>query len=417
MLLFLVALIVSAVFHSATPIWSYLTTDAPQVVGIFDDTIIVGFYGLYHNGHTDVRTEGIDASTGRRLWRRKDTIPTFGGAPILAVKSAVERIDFRTGKASWRSAKLCKTPNVTPTNAIVSHDRVYVACNDGEIFALQFSNGRLVASADPIHVARIVSIIPLASDRLTVTGYEDISMGNVSAILDGKTFSPVLAASADSSYLAFNGDEVIAADTCCRGEHEDNWPATIRRFSLLSGKQISSSDLHPYQPSLPNDKSQPGGGTLLLNGTRLFVSTHSALFQYDIRKLSARPRTLFDNIAGPATIVENRYMVLIDKAIGARRVRIFDARSKPARVVWSDDSENWSHQDWNPEMGAVLGLSTQSERRAAIVRLSDMTLWQTDGSCWLVQASTQHLVLTYCPGSGRPIPAPPSRFQMYRLQN
>lgn len=417
MLLFLAALIVSGVFHSATPTWSYLTTDAPQVVGIFDGTIIVGFYGLYHNGHTDVRTEGIDASTGRRLWRRKDTIPTFGGSPILAVRSAVERIDFRTGKASWRSAKLCKTPNATPTNATVSDDRVYVACNDGEIFALQFSDGRLIAYADALDVSRIVSIIPLASDRLSVTGYADISMANVSAILDGKTLSSVLAANADFSYLALNGDEVIAADTCCRGQHEDNWPATIRRFSLLNGKQVSSTDLHPYQPSLPNDKSLPGGGTLLLNGTRLYVSTHSALFQYDIGKLSARPRVLFGNLAFPATIVENRYMVLVDKAIGSLRVRIFDARSKPARVVWSDDSENWSRQDWTPEMGAVLGLSTQGERRAAVVRLRDMTLWQTDGSCWLVQASTRHLVLTYCPGSGKPIPAPPSRFQMYRLQN
>ncbi len=386
--------------HYASSVWSYTTTDAPQVTGIYHDTVIVGFYGLYHNGHTDVRTEGLDASTGKLLWRRKNAAPARGGAPFLLFGRTVERIDVRTGKQMWRSAKLCDT-DASSTTAALLGERVYIGCASGDMFALQSSTGRVLASAQPITM-HIVDIVPLALGTLRVSGTDADS--SRSAIVDEKTLSTILAEAPDLSFLGYDGGTILTADTCCRGQHEDNWPAKIRRFSRLTGKQLSSADLHPYQPSLPMDKSQPGGGTLVLAGQDFTSRRILHFFNIDIRKLSARPRILYDNlVGGTSSVIENRYFVLRN---AAGRVSLFDTRS--GRIAWSDDSETGAVSSGLQSLEQSLGLATAktaSSRNRSSERHDDVA---DQRHCWLIQASTERLVLTYCPGPGGTGPVRPS---------
>jgi hypothetical protein len=291
---------------------------------------------------------------------------------------------------------------------------VYAGCNDGEIFALQASTGRIVASAHPIDVTTLDSIVPLAHGTLGVTGYADISMIHHSVILKRETLSTVLALPPDVSYLAYRGDEMVAASTCCRGRHNDTWPATIQRFSLSTGRLLSSVDLHPQQPRLPSDGAQPGAGTVLLVGNHLYVATRSALFLYDLAHLSARPRLVYGNLfGGPTTLIENRYLFLHEGTRGVvSRVALLDAYASPAREAWTD-SVAWMLQPWTPELGPTLEVTPTTQNRSAmVIRLKDMALRRIDGDCML-QTSNDRFVFTYCPSTD---PARPPRLQMYEFR-
>ena len=397
--------------RGASPLWSSTLAAGPHAIGVYENTVLVELYQA--NGHPDVRTAGLDALTGKILWQRDDATATLGGPPFLAVRNAVERINVRTGATRWRSPPLCKAPQAIPTNAMMTGGSVYAGCNDGEIFALQASTGRILASAHPIDVTTLDSLVPLAHGTLGVWGYQDISMVHRTAILKRETLSTILALPPDASYLAYRGDEMVAASTCCRGLHNDTWPATIQRFSRSTGKLLSSVDLHPHRPGLPSDEAQPGAGTVFLVGNRLYVATHSALFLYDLAHVRARPRLVYGNlIGGPATFIENRYLFLNEGTRGAvSRVALLDAYASPAREAWTN-SVVWMPQPWTPELGPTLEVtSTTHNRTAMVIRLRDMALLRIDSDCML-QTSNDRFALTYCPSTD---PARRPRLQMYEF--
>jgi hypothetical protein len=395
--------------RGASALWSSTIAAGPHAVGVYENTVLVELYQA--SGHPEVRTEGLDALTGKILWQRDYATATLGGPPFLAVRNAVERINVRTGATRWRSSPLCKAPHAIPTNAMMTVGIVYAGCNDGEIFALQASTGRILASAQPIDVTTLDSLVPLAYGTLGVSGYQDISMVHRRAILKRETLSAVLALPPDVSYVAYRGDEMVAASTCCRGLHTDTWPATIQRYSLSTGKLLSSVDLHPQLPALPSE-AQPGAGTVLLVGNHLYVATHSALFLYDLAHLSAPPRLVYGNLLG-ATLIDNRYFFLNEGTGGvASRVVLLDASARPAREAWTH-SGAWLPQPWTPELGPTLEVtSTTHKRTAMVLRLRDMALFQIDSDCML-QTSNDRFAFTYCPSTD---PARPPRLQMYALR-
>jgi len=397
------------------PAWTLALTDSPGMVGIYRDVAIVELYGSSRDGHTEVRTEGIDASTGRILWRQKNASLAFGTIPFLVFRTTVERIDARSGARAWRSAPLCKTRNATPTKVTALRDRIYVGCTSGEIFALESNTGRVLSSAYPIKVDGLDSIHSLAFDTLSVSGHANVGGDIVtrSAILKAGSLSTVLSLGDDVSYLAYDKGDVVAADRCCRGLREDNSPVTISRFSLRTGKRVASVDLHPYQPSLPPDKSLPGAGTVLLVGSKLYVCTHSALFLYDLRDLRARPRLLYGNLEGsPAPVIADRYFFLAEKAPAAK-VGLFDAIAAPARLAWSGSSD-WALQPWTPGLGNAVGLRSVNQGQMVLIHFDDMSLWRINDNCTL-QSSNARFALTYCSAAGPP-PMLPSRFQMYEFR-
>ena len=402
--------------HDAPVLWSSLITSGARGAGIYENTVVVERSRPSLGRSDEVLTEGLDASTGKLLWRRDGASPTAGDTPFLAFNRSLDRIDIRTGRSKWRSPQLCRVAHATPTIAVVSGSDVDVGCSSGEIFALNSSTGRILASAYPIKVVRLDRIVPLAFNTLDVSGYDDVDMVTRSAILNDKTLSTALALGPDVSLLAYDGQDVLTVDSCCRGTHDDNWPATIQRFSIKTRTLISRVDLHPYRPALPVDKSQPGAGTVLLAGMRLYVSTHSGLFLYDLRILNAQPRMLYRNLGAQPVLIRSRYFFITEgPPLNPTRTSLFDARATPARVVWSDNFP-WLPQPPEPgparEIGSDVGLRT-NQNQAALVRLSDMTLWRIDDDCAL-QASNERFAFVYCPPAGPP-PRLPARVQMYQL--
>jgi outer membrane protein assembly factor BamB len=382
---------------SAIPVsalWSRYVTGGVEGAKIDQGVVIFGVLQL----DGDTSTQGFDARTGRTLWKRTGALPLAGSSLFLAVGTTVEHVNARTGREIWRSAPLCgktaiapKSANfqppavALPTYAAAIGKSLYVGCNGGKIFALRLSDGHLFASAYPAYLDNYDQIVSLGHGALGIGGgASGAYMYRQSAIVRRDTLSTIVVFGPGHRIIAAGDGAAIVADECCRGAHDDSWPANIERVSLASGETESEVSLRPYPHPLPPDHDRPGPGLVLAVRNDLYVATHSALFLYDLRDLRARPRVLYEDLVDLPSMTDQRYLTVEEGKPGSvKRVAVLDAYNG-MRVIRSSTTS-----------GSQPSYSPGSTRELLIFSGGYIRPVTVDASCSLA-ASSDKYAFTVC---------------------
>lgn len=394
--------------RGVTPQWS-VSAGGGRAVSIADGAVIV-------QNERMVDRQGVfgvavyDVASGKELWRREGPRPLRGTPLLLAAGQSLERVDVRSGSVLWRSRELCLQANQDLAYAQVIAASVYAGCQGGDLFRLRLSDGRVLASQDRISVDSYEKLVPLPHGTLWVAGYASIGMYTRSVMLRAQTLEPIKPIETfapDLLILGVRNDEAIVADVCCRGTPDTNSPGVVSGVSLRTGATRWSAAIHPYHPSLPLSDTEPGAGVFVLAGDKLYVGTRTALFVYRIEDLrtmgsKAPPREVYNDLRDRPEVYDGRYLGISEgKGSAVTRSALFDTIA--GRELWSDATRPWSLPPPTLETPAVVEMYsvTSSERRFALLRLSDGRLLRVDAGCYL-EAANDRYAATLCGERGRP---------------
>lgn len=294
-----------AEFAAAQALWSRSVTGAVVNASVYHGVVI---FGVNSTPYGEASTQAVDLFTGRRLWERTGALPLWGFPSFLAVGEAVERVDVPTGRIIWRSVQLCTSSPYAwmhkPTYIAMTQGSAYVGCSGGRIVGLRLSDGHVFAAAHPALTDGYDQIISLGHGALGIGGWGDgAHMQLQSAIVKRDTLATVLALHDERILGAWHGRALVERYDWTT----DSALADIALVSLTSGRTLHAANLHPYAHPPPADRDFSEPVVVLPVGNTLYVGTHSALFAYDLRNLDAQPRILYEHLANPPTILDDRY--------------------------------------------------------------------------------------------------------------
>ena len=388
---------VSAIPHSALPLWTYTSPAGENLnaVAVAGNSVLA----------TDVNQAVLfDARTGKRRWSSSDAGGTAAMDDTTVYASgpgnhtvSVVALNAASGAVRWRSADVCAGGlyGTRVTFFQLFGGRLYAGCGE-RLSRIDAQTGRILLAVVPLAVNNYYPLQQAGPNVLAISGWGDgAALHELLVVVRERDFSALGQPRQDAIFLGVRGNEALLDDRCCWGRPDEYRPATIVKVSLAGGKADDPIDLRPdpQKFTAPRPVGQ-GSGTALVNG-RIFLHIAPMLYEYDPCCLTGAPKTLRDDleqVPAPMFLSGGGILVRARSADGTVADEVLDLREAQPRVRWSrTETETTMLQVHEP--GIVQFDYSGANRYATILRTADLAEFSVTGDCSFVVSDGWHVVM------------------------